>query len=159
MPVEPEHWLEVGRIIKAHGLRGEVVVDLITDRAERRVPGAELRTSDGVLVIASVRPHQQRWLMTFGGVGDRSAAERLSGTVLSAPALPSEDDGEVWAHEVIGQTLVDADGVERGTVTALQSNPASDLLVLDSGHLVPLTFVVELGPPIVADVPPGLFDL
>lgn len=151
--------LEVGRITRAHGLRGEVLVELLSDREERRRPGARFEGPDGPLVLRSARPHQRRWLVTFEGVHDRTTAEALRGAVLRAPALPSEDDDEVWVHEVVGRHVIDEAGVDRGAVVALEANPAADLLVLDTGHLVPLTFVTEVGEVVRVEAPPGLFEL
>ena len=81
--------LEVGRIGRAHGLRGDVVVDLTTDRTmERTAPGAELWIADRKVVVAVARPHQQKWLVRFEGVEDRTAAESLRGRTLSAERCP-----------------------------------------------------------------------
>ena len=76
-------------------------------------------------------------------------------------AEPIDDPDTLWIHELIGCRVRSQDGVDRGVVESVQANPASDLLVLDSGALVPLRFVV--GEPadgvIAVDVPDGLFDL
>lgn len=150
--------LEVGRIGRAHGLRGELSVTLSTDRAERLAPGSVLGTDDRDLVVQSSRPHQQRWLVCFEGVDDRTAAEQLQGVTLYADALPSATD-ELWVHELIGATVQDPDGTALGVVEAIEANPASDLLVLDGERLVPLTFVVAHAPGVVTvDVPDGLWD-
>ena len=150
--------LEVGRIAKAHGVRGEVTVVLTTERLERLAPGAVLHTRRGPLEVVSARPHQGSHLVAFAGVPDRTAAEALRGLVLRAEAL--DDPDELWVHELVGRLLVEVDGTGRGTVTALEVNPASDLLVLDTGALVPLRFVVETtADRVVVDVPEGLFDL
>jgi 16S rRNA processing protein RimM len=151
--------LEVGRISKPHGLRGDVSVALITDRAERVEPGAVLQTTRGELHVERSQRDGTRWLVHFAEIADRDAAERWRGTALLAE--PIEDPDELWAHDLIGCRVVDVDGVDRGAVTALQENPASDLLVLDSGALVPLHFLVD-GPHdgrIEVDVPDGLWDL
>jgi 16S rRNA processing protein RimM len=154
---EPDR-LEVGRIGRAHGLRGEVAVTLSSDRAERLAVGSELFTDDRTLVVVSARPHQQRMLVRFEGVDDRTAAEALLGVVLSAVPLPSGED-ELWVHELIGARVVDAHGTELGTVEAVEANPASDLLVLDGDRLVPLTFVVAHAPGVVTvELPDGLWD-
>lgn len=151
--------LEVGRITKAHGLRGEVVVLLSTDRSERLDPGAVLRTAGDDLVVRTSRRHADRWVVSFDGSDTRESAEGLRGTVLLAE--PIDDDGALWVHELIGARVVEVDGTERGVVEAVQSNPAADLLVLEGGALVPVVFVVG-GPTagvVTVDVPPGLFDL
>ncbi len=151
--------LEVGRIGKPHGLRGEVVVRLTTDNLERVATGSRLQSDRGQLVVATARPHQDRWIVRFEGIGDRDAADALRGLVLRAE--PPAGDGELWVHQLIGSAVVELDGTERGTVVAVVENPASDLLELDSGALVPLTFVTDATAPgrIVIDPPPGLFDL
>ena len=69
--------LEVGRIGRAHGLRGEVAVTLSTDRAERVAVGSRLHVDERVLTVVAARPHQGRWLVRFEEVGDRTAAEAL----------------------------------------------------------------------------------
>ncbi len=148
----------MGRIGKPHGLRGEVVVDFTTDRtAERTAPGTELRAGDQVLRVASARPHQKRWLIHFDGVVDRDQAERLRGQVLHAE--PLDDPDAVFVHEIIGLRLVDQHGNDHGPVVAVIDNPASDLLELDDGRLVPLAFYQDHDDVIVSvDVPPGLLD-
>ena len=154
--------LEVGRIDRAHGVRGEVVVSLVTNRTERLQPGAELRADGASLVVRSARAFGDRWLVAFEGCEDRDAAERLRSTVLLA--APLEGTGELWVHELIGAEVVCSEGLARGKVVAVQANPASDLLVLDSEALVPVTFVVSLsgagdGPSrIVVDAPEGIFE-
>jgi 16S rRNA processing protein RimM len=144
-------------VARPHGLRGEVVVDLVTNRAERVAPGAVLVTDRGELVVAASRPHQGRWLVTFEGVEGREGAEAVRGLVLRAPAL-DEPEG-LWVHELIGSEVVGADGRRHGRVASVEANPASDLLVLEGGGLVPLRFVVEQrAGEVVVDVPPGLLD-
>ena len=150
--------LEIGTIGKAHGLGGDVVVKLITNRLERVEPGSVLSTDRGELVVERSRPHQDRFVVGFAGFTDRTAAESLRGTVLRAE--PIDDEGELWVHELVGSEVFDQDGVSRGMVASVQANPATDLLVLDSGHLVPLVFVVAAEEQrVVVDVPEGLFDL
>jgi 16S rRNA processing protein RimM len=149
--------LEVGQVVKPHGLRGEVVVALISDRTERLEPGAVLATAGADLHVRASRPHQGRWIVSFVGVEDRNGAEALRGTALLAPAI---DDPEVlWIHQLIGAEVVDTEHRRVGIVESVQANPASDLLVLDGGALVPLTFVVEHSEGrLVIDPPPGLLD-
>jgi 16S rRNA processing protein RimM len=149
--------LEVGRVARAHGIRGSVVVDLVTDRHERLEPGSVLSTDDGDLTVIGARPFGRRWLVDFEGVADRNQAEQLAGSVLRAAAI--EDPDELWVHDLVGCEVVEADGTARGPVVELQANPAADLLVLSSGALVPLTFIVDVSADrILVDVPAGLFD-
>ena len=142
---------------KPHGLRGEVVVALSTNRPERVAKGTVLQTDRGPLTITASRPHQHRHIVRFAGIDTREDAEALHGVVLSA--TPLEDPDALWIHELIGSEVVDQHGTERGTVTSVELNPASDLLVLEGGGLVPLTFVVDhTDGRITVDVPDGLFD-
>jgi 16S rRNA processing protein RimM len=164
MAPEPGERLVVGRIGRAHGLRGEVAVTFTTNREERSAPGAVLYADDRELVITSSRPHQGRMLVQFAGVDTRTAAEALLGVVLAAAPLGAEagelTDGEFWVHELVGSRVVDRAGVGRGSVIAVEANPAHDLLVLDGGALVPMVFVVEQRDgEVVIDPPDGLFDL
>jgi len=154
--------LEIGRIVKPHGLQGEVVVELVTNREERVAPGSVLVAERGPLEVRRARPFEAtgdgRWLVTFAGVVDRAGAEALRGAVLRA--APLEDDDALWIHALIGATVADIEGVVLGRVVAVQANPASDLLVLDGGGLIPLRFVTERrGDVIEVDIPPGLLDL
>ncbi|NNN07992.1 MAG: 16S rRNA processing protein RimM [Acidimicrobiaceae bacterium] len=152
--------LEVGRIVKAHGLKGQVIVDFWTDRRERREPGTKLTTPRGVLTVRSAAPHQERFLVWFEEISTREEADAARGTVLSAPKLEIDDDDVIWIDELFGASVVDEQGVLRGVVVDVESNPASDLLVLDSGALIPLTFVtsVEANTLIEVEVPEGLFE-
>jgi len=150
--------LEVGRIGRAHGLAGEVRVELWSDEESRLAPGSVLRTARGPLTVAAARRHQRHYLVRFREVADRTGAEALRGLALTAP--PVERPGTLWVHELIGAIVVDVNGRELGRVEAVEANPASDLLVLTSGGLVPLRFVVshEPGARVVVDVPPGLLE-
>jgi 16S rRNA processing protein RimM len=152
--------LKVGRVTKAHGLRGEVVVQLWTDLTERLDPGSVLTTPRGTLTVEHARPFQDRWIVQFEGIVDRSQAERMRGIELEAE--PVEVEGKLWVHELVGARVIDIGGAELGTVAAVEANPASDLLVLESGGLIPLRFVVEGEAPdgtLVVDIPEGLLDL
>jgi 16S rRNA processing protein RimM len=152
---------EVGRIGRAHGVRGDVYVLLITDRVERLAAGARLLAGSQWLTVVESRQQQQRWLVHFDGVDDRTAAEKLTNHVLLAE--PLDDDGvddALWVHDLIGSRVVDQEGVDRGICVAVLDNPAHDILELDSGALIPVTFVVTCsGGLTTIDPPAGLFDL
>ncbi|MGZ4700216.1 MAG: ribosome maturation factor RimM [Ilumatobacteraceae bacterium] len=151
---------EVGRIGRAHGVRGEVYVLLITDRVERLAPGARLLAGSQWLTVSEARPQQQRWLVHFAGVDDRTAAEKLTNSTLLAEPIVDDRDDALWVHELIGSRVVDRHGVERGTCVAVLDNPAHDILELDTGALIPVTFVVSCSGGITTvDPPEGLFDL
>ena len=99
-----------------------------------------------------------RWIVSFDGVSSREDAEALRGTVLRSP--PLDDPDALWTHELIGAEVVSSAGETLGRVEAIEANPASDLLVLETGGLIPLRFVVghERGR-VTVDIPLGLLDL
>jgi 16S rRNA processing protein RimM len=151
---------EVGRIGRAHGVHGELYVSLITDRVERVAPGARLLAGSQWLTVVESRPQQQRWLIRFAGVDDRTAAEKLTNTPVHAEPLDDDDDDALWVHELIGSRVIDQQGVERGTCVAVIDNPAHDILELDTGALIPVIFVLICRDGVATiDPPDGLFDL
>lgn len=154
----------MGRIGRAHGLKGEVAIVATSNRAERFEPGSVLWAGGRALTVASARRHQDRWLVRFDGVDDRTAAERLRGVVLTGEALGSLPADEHWVHELIGATVVDRAGEHLGRITAVEANPAHDLLVLEGDVLVPVVFIVddridERPGVVVVDVPAGLLEV
>lgn len=157
---KPPVRLEVGYVARPHGLRGEVVVELVTNRPGRLEPGSVLHRAGGEdLLVIRATPHQHRFIVAFEGMGSIEDAEGLRGTALLADAAVGEDDDELFVHELIGCELVETSGRSHGVVAAVQANPASDLLVGEEGWLVPLHFVVSAtAGRIVVDVPEGLFE-
>jgi 16S rRNA processing protein RimM len=117
-----------------------------------------LESYAGSLRVLSSRPFGHRFLVRLEGVGDRPAADALRGAVLRA--APEPRPGTLWVHELVGAQVVDLKGAVLGRVDAVEPNPASDLLVLEGGGLVPLRFVVRhtAGTQVVVDVPDGLLD-
>jgi len=139
-------------------VRGEVIVVLTSDRDERLAPGASLLTDGDPLVVEASRRHQNGWIVSFEGVVTRNQSEALRGTRLYGE--PIDDPDVDWVHELIGASVVTVGGDALGTVRSVEDNPASDLLVLESGALIPMTFVVSTSPGrIEVDVPEGLLDL
>jgi 16S rRNA processing protein RimM len=150
--------LEVGRVAKPHGLRGEVIVSLTTDRIERLNKGNVLITARGPLTIVSSAKHQERWRVRFEGYDDRNAADTLHGLALHAEAI--DDPDAYFVHELIGCQVVDQQGTALGEVVSVEANAAHDMLVLEDDTLIPLVFVVERQPGVlVVDLPEGLLDL
>ena len=136
----------VARISRAHGIRGDVVLDVRTDEPERRLaPGTELTTSPaaaGPLTVEELRPHSGRLLARFAGVPDRSAAERLRGVYLEAEVDPDErpsDPEEFYDHQLVGLAAVDPQGRALGRVTELVHLPGQDLLAVTTPETVPMT--------------------
>lgn len=158
---DPPVLLEVGRIVRVHGLRGELVVDLTTNVDGRLAAGTSIFTDPAgttSLEIVASRPHQHRWLIQVDGISDRSQAEALGRPTLYAE--PVDDPDAIWVHELFGKHVIDSEGIERGVITDVLDNPASELLVLDTGHLVPLDFLRSFDDvSVVVEVPDGLWDL
>ncbi len=232
--------LEVGFIARPHGIRGEVVVSLVTNRLERLAPGSRLRLGGQRLPLGGSRPQPrgrradsaipappgpappgpaprgpappgteapgteapglevvssrrqgetsqgERWIVRFAGIDSREDAEALRGATLMAPAIV--DPESLWVHDLVGSTVISQQpapaaatspseavsspeavsqgpGRVLGKVVALEANPASDLLVLESGILIPLHFVVSYatgspGAPgvITVEIPEGLLE-
>ena len=120
----------VGKITKAHGLHGEVVVLVISDNPDRFDPGTSVFLEDGrELRIGSSRPNGGRLLVTFEGVTDRNAADLLRGSQLVVPLsmLPELPEGDYWPHQLIGCEVVTETGRSLGTVADVIGNPANDL--------------------------------
>ena len=119
-----------------------------------------LTTPRGTLTVESARPFQDRWIVQFEGIVDRSQAERMRGIELEAE--PVEIPGKLWVHELVGATVRDAAGNELGSIASVEANPASDLIVLESGGLIPVRFVTHhdaVAHTVDVDIPEGLLDL
>ena len=150
--------LEIGRIAKPLGLKGEVVVALSTDRTERLDPGSVLETDRGPLTVVAAHPHQHRWRVLFEGFQSREDADALHGLVLRA--APIEDDDAWFVHDLVGSEVVLTDGTVVGRCVAVVENPAYDMVELESGALIPMPFVAEVGDGrIVIEPPDGLLEL
>lgn len=161
----------VARIGKAHGLKGEVTVQVHTDAPQERfLVGARFTTEPaeaGPLTIRAARMHNAIQLLAFDGVPDRTAAEGLRGTrLLAAPDV--EEDDAWYAEDLIGMSVVDTNGAEVGRVADVHSRPAQDLLEITkaAGGTAYVPFVDEMVPEVdedagrvVIDPPPGLLDL
>jgi 16S rRNA processing protein RimM len=145
--------LVVGRVAKAHGIAGEVAVDIRTDDpAARFTAGKTLRgkpSRGGVerpFVVESVREHGGRLLIRLSGVEDRSAADALRGTLFLvdvADLPPIEDPDEYYDHQLEGLTVRTVSGVEVGVVTEVLHTAAGELLAIkrESGAEVLVPFV------------------
>lgn len=170
--------LVIGRVAKAHGVTGEVVVEIRTDDpAQRFVPGAQLRGRaarggpERSFVIETVREHAGRLLMRLAGVSDRNAADALRGTLflVDTEALPPIDDpDEFYDHQLEGLAVRTVDGTVIGTVAEVLHTAAGELLSIKTpeGREVLVPFVsaivtaVSLADGTVdIDPPDGLLDM
>jgi len=167
--------LVVGRVVRAHGIAGEVAVEVRTDSPEVRfADGAVLDTDPperGPLTVLRTRWHSGRLLVCFDGVADRNAAEALRGTALvadSSTSPPGDDPDEFWDHQLAGLVAVTTAGAVLGTVEEVAHPPGADVLVIRAGDggelLVPFVraIVPEVdvaGGRVVVDPPEGLLEL
>ncbi|HET6560574.1 MAG TPA: ribosome maturation factor RimM [Marmoricola sp.] len=156
----------VGRIGRPHGTRGELSVEPRTDEPDRRFavgtellvrrPGAGPAPAYDVLTVTSARWHQDRLLVRFEELADRTAAEGARGLVLATTVAPHErpeNPEEFYDHQLVGLAVVTTDGREVGTVAEVLHPGAQDLLVVDregrDAALVP--FVSALVPEVDLD--------
>ena len=170
--------LVAGRIAKAHGITGELVVDIRTDDPEERfAAGNRLRLKnsrtgvDRDVVVVSVRPHGGRLLVRLDGVTDRDGAEALRGALFvvdSAELPPIEDPDEFYDHQLEGLAVRTVGGEPVGTVAEVLHTPGAELLSVrtESGTEVLVPFVREIVTAVSIDVgvieidpPEGLLDL
>jgi 16S rRNA processing protein RimM len=169
--------LVVGRVVKAHGITGEVVVEIRTDDPDTRfAPGSSLRGRpsrggpESRYHVESVRVHGGKLLVRLDGVADRNAAESLRGTVFvvdSADLPPIEDPDEFYDHQLEGLQVVTTTGATVGTVAEVLHTAAGELLSVrtEEGEvLVPfvsaiVTSVSLADRMIEIDPPEGLLEL
>ncbi|MCX4983748.1 ribosome maturation factor RimM [Streptomyces sp. NBC_00572] len=166
--------LVVARIGRAHGIKGEVTVEVRTDEPELRLgPGAVLLTdpaSAGPLTIETGRVHSGRLLLRFEGVRDRNGAEALRNILLIAEVDPTEmpeEEDEYYDHQLMDLDVVLADGTEIGRITEISHLPSQDLFIVEcpDGTELMIPFVESIVTEIdleeqraVIDPPPGLID-
>jgi 16S rRNA processing protein RimM len=161
-----EPTVTVGRIAKPHGVRGELSVQNRSDNPERWLPGSVLFDASGhTYTVRSARPHGERLLVTFEEIGDRTAAEGVTGTELLVPEswLPELPEGQWWSHHVEGFQVTTESGRALGAIAEVLPYPAQDLwrVVADDGAetLIPaaaeLVVSVDIGAgrAVVRDIP------
>ncbi|OMH28321.1 ribosome maturation factor RimM [Tersicoccus phoenicis] len=171
--------VRIARLGRPHGIRGEVTAEVLTDApADRFVPGAVVDVeaagpegAGGSLTIRSARWNKGILLLGFDEVSDRNHAERLRGARLLLDLEGQEPDDDAWyEHELVDLDVVlgEPTGERIGRVTALQTMPAQDLLVIEltDGREVLVPFVEQIVPTVDLDArrvvltpPPGLLDL
>lgn len=172
--------LVVGRVVKPHGVRGELVVEVRTDSPEDRfATGARLvgRTGKGKtitdreVVVEAARNHSGRLLVRLAGVSDRDGADGVRGMLLLVDSgeLPAPGDpDEFHDHQLVGLRVLDTSRQPLGEVTEVVHTPGGELLGirLDSGTDALVPFVSEIVPEVdvdagscVIDPPGGLLEL
>ena len=166
--------LQVARIGKPHGIRGEVTVQVLTDApGDRFVPGTQFivePASSGPLTVFSARWNKDILLLAFDEIETRNEAETLRGAKLfiETEDIGADDDDEGWyEHELVGLD-VRVGGNVVGKVSALHTLPVQDLLVVTTaeGAEVLIPFVEQIVPEVnvgekyvLVTPPPGLFEV
>ncbi|WP_241973383.1 MULTISPECIES: ribosome maturation factor RimM [unclassified Cryobacterium] len=173
----PRSQLRVGRLTKAHGLKGAIKLELFTDDPGRRfVPGAvfTLQVPTGSpwhgkkIELVELRWYNQHAVGFFKDVPDREAAEALAKAILWIDQDDAEQSGEedAWYdHQLIGLSVV-RDGVQIGTIARLEHLPAQDLLIVKTPAAeVMIPFVKAIVPSVdiatgivTITPPPGLLE-
>lgn len=145
----------VGRVVKAHGIRGEVVLHPLSDVDGRFDVGVVVTIAGRRYPVTASRPHQGRVLLGLDGVTDRSAAEALRGREVLAAPVPLDDHDTFFAHELVGMEVRHVAGHQLGVVTALIELPEAagyDLLeVTHHGRTWLLPAADELCEAVVAE--------
>jgi 16S rRNA processing protein RimM len=177
-PEDPAQRVAVGRVLRPHGLRGEVVVEVLSDVPERFDPGSQLQlvwevgearqpTKQRPVVVATRRPHRVGALLRFEGFADRDRAEELRGAWLEIDEsqVPAAPAGTYYHFQLLG-CRCSAAGEDLGRVVDLIEDGGGLLLVVSDGQReVPIPFVarflrridVERGA-IEVELPPGLLE-
>ena len=169
-------YLQVGRIIKPHGVHGEVGVKSLTERPDLRFrPGEELllgpdESNLEPVTLRSVRSYKEGYLVFFESITDRNAAERMRGWQLfiSSDQVPEPGEGRYYHHQLIGLAVQDESGSILGRVSRVLEHPGQDLLevTLSKGKRVLMPMVQEIVLEVNLDQetltvspPEGLLDL
>ena len=126
----------VGKITRAHGVRGEVSVLVLSETPDRFEPGSVLKLEDGrTLTVERTRLDRGRLLVVFGGIDNREAAMALGGEFLfiSSADLPELPEGSWWPHQIEGCAVLTEEGKSLGVVAEVVNTPANDIWVTREG--------------------------
>jgi 16S rRNA processing protein RimM len=166
-------WLVVGRVIKPHGIHGDLIVEIITDFPERMTDGTTFGIGDEEKAesfheIHRIRYHKGRWLLSIVDFRDRDAADTWRGRHLFLPeqSLDELPEGFYYEHHIVGLSCRSLEGDELGEVTGIDQGPGQRRLIVRRGRR---EFLVPYVPEIVVnvdleaktvtiDAPPGLLD-
>ena len=129
-------YLAVGKLRRPHGVRGEMLMEVLTDFPERLRPGLTVYVGPRHLALRlrSVRPHGQALLVAFEGYDDRDRAGLLRNMLVTVPAseTPPLPEGEFYYHQILGLRVVTDEGEPLGTVTEIMETGANDVFVVTS---------------------------
>jgi 16S rRNA processing protein RimM len=168
--------ITVGRVLRPQGVRGEVVVEVLSDVPDRFAPGSRLTgTREGkpgiTVEVAASRPHKSGAVVRFAGSEDRDQAEELRGLWLEIPRsqVPPAEPGTYYQYELVG-CLCRVSGEELGRVAEVVEDGGGLLLIIEGEsegerRRIPVPFVREFlrevdvaGARIDLELPPGLIE-
>jgi len=144
LTTEPETDLRIGGVRSAHGIKGALRVELLTDFPDRFAPGRELEVAGRRMTVARSAEQPDGLLVTFEGIDDRTAAEQLIGAYCTVPLdearpLPAN---QYYHFQLVGLKVFDTRAArELGEVAEVLTYPANDVLrVTDGSHevLIPM---------------------
>ncbi len=147
----------IGRILGAHGIRGEVKLkSFAANPADIGAYGGLMLAGGRAVAITRLKPARDEFIASLQGVADRNAAESLRGQdiFVERSLLPGLKDGEFYLSDLIGRTVSDGT-VHLGTVAGIQNFGAGDLIELDGGMLVPVAFVTSVSDSVTVTLPEG----
>lgn len=142
---EGERRVALAAVAGAHGITGEVRLKLFADNLASLTKGATLFVGGEPRKLVAIKPADKMPIARFEGVGDRSAAEKLRGTLVEIErvTLPPLEDGEYYHADIIGLRCIDEAGIEQGKVVGIENYGASDLLEIErpdgKRSLIPFT--------------------
>jgi 16S rRNA processing protein RimM len=171
-PVDDERWLVVGRVVKPHGIHGDLIVEIITDFPERMHAGVTFAVGaeapETKHEVFRIRYHKRKWLLSVRALRDRDMAERWRDRLLFLPeqSLDELPEGFYYEHHLVGLACRSPEDRDLGEVTGVDQGPGQRRLIVRRGHrefLVP--YVPEIVREVrldegvvVVDAPPGLLD-
>lgn len=160
----------VGLVVKPHGIRGEVIIDNLSDAPDRFSAGVVLMVGpdESLMRVVHSSQHKGRLIVAFEGVTDRNSAEMMRGwnVVIDNSEIMALDEDAFWEHELVGMTVVDSSGKQLGVLASVLRRAEQDLwcVTVEGGDdvLVPaakpiVRSVDRIGRVIVLEPPHGLF--
>jgi 16S rRNA processing protein RimM len=157
-----ESLLAVGRVARAHGVRGRILLAPYNAQSQGLLRVQRLWVGEKRFEVDRAERVPRGYLIALRGITGREEAEALRGQEVRADRseLPPLEQGELYAVDLIGFLVIDSQGRTRGVVKDVEEAGAQDLLRLEDGTLVPLALVREVGERrVVVDAPEGLFEL
>ena len=132
-------WVRAARVVKPHGIEGEVCLEMLGGGPRRLTPGSQVRSSQGLLQVEGVREAGQFVLGRLSGIADRDAAASLCGGYLEVAGdqLRPLPEGEYFHFQLVGLEVRDESGRVQGELVEVESYPANDVYVVrtDRGEL------------------------